>query len=179
MADVNYLQKVEEGEKIKASVTNSNNNYLDNKIDTNTKNLTDVINGIKTSLQSQIDTNNTNLTNSINSLKTSVNNSISNLKFNYNGSQLGLTGGATTSLSNWLPNDGKTYLIWVYNWLGGRGSEQTTISTDIFPNAVMCQLDGDSGRSSADANVVCVPVGSGRRVYVSRNSTILGYMKVG
>lgn len=97
MADVNYLQKVEEGEKIKASVTNSNNNYLDNKIDTNTKNLTDVINGIKTSLQSQIDTNNTNLTNSMKSLKDSVNSSINNSVV-VNGNSLKFSNGV---LINW------------------------------------------------------------------------------
>lgn len=74
MADVNYLQEVKEGEKIKASVTNSNNNYLDNKIDTNNKNLTEVLNGIKTSLQSQIETNNTNLTGSIDTLKENLKN---------------------------------------------------------------------------------------------------------
>lgn len=134
MADVNYLQKVEEGEKIKASVTNSNNNYLDNKIDTNTKNLTDVINGIKTSLQSQIDTNNTNLTNSINSVKSLVDSSVvvkgNSLKFSngvlINWGSVGGMGNNTWNNVNWSTPFVGWYCVagaaTYQQWAGDKGS---------------------------------------------------------
>lgn len=116
MADVNYLQEVKEGEKIKASVTNSNNNYLDNKIDTNNKNLTEVLNGIKTSLQSQIETNNTNLTGSIDTLKENLKNAIV-----VNGNSIKFDNGI---LINWgsvggMGNNSNNNISWSTPFVGG------------------------------------------------------------
>lgn len=116
MADVNYLQEVKEGEKIKASVTNSNNNYLDNKIDTNNKNLTEVLNGIKTSLQSQIETNNTNLTGSIDTLKENLKNATV-----VNGNSIKFDNGI---LINWgsvggMGNNSNNNISWSTPFVGG------------------------------------------------------------
>lgn len=116
MADVNYLQEVKEGEKIKASVTNSNNNYLDNKIDTSNKNFTEVLNGIKTSLQSQIETNNTNLSNSIDTLKTSLENATV-----VNGNSIKFDNGI---LINWgsvggMGNNSNNNISWSTPFVGG------------------------------------------------------------
>lgn len=116
MADVNYLQEVKEGEKIKASVTNSNNNYLDNKIDTNNKNLTGVLNGIKTSLQSQIETNNTNLTGSIDTLKENLKNATV-----VNGNSIKFDNGI---LINWgsvggMGNNSNNNISWSTPFVGG------------------------------------------------------------
>lgn len=116
MADVNYLQEVKEGEKIKASVTNSNNNYLDNKIDTSNKNFTEVLNGIKTSLQSQIETNNTNLSNSIDTLKTSLGNATV-----VNGNSIKFDNGI---LINWgsvggMGNNSNNNISWSTPFVGG------------------------------------------------------------
>lgn len=116
MADVNYLQEVKEGEKIKASVTNSNNNYLDNKIDTNNKNLTEVLNGIKISLQSQIETNNTNLTGSIDTLKENLKNATV-----VNGNSIKFDNGI---LINWgsvggMGNNSSNNISWSTPFVGG------------------------------------------------------------
>lgn len=116
MADVNYLQEVKEGEKIKASVTNSNNNYLDNKIDTNNKNLTEILNGIKTSLQSQIETNNTNLTGSIDTLKENLKNATV-----VNGNSIKFDNGI---LINWgsvggMGNNSNNNISWSTPFVGG------------------------------------------------------------
>nr|DAQ50961.1 MAG TPA: hypothetical protein [Caudoviricetes sp.] len=116
MVDVNYLQEVKEGEKIKASVTNSNNNYLDNKIDTSNKNFTEVLNGIKTSLQSQIETNNTNLSNSIDTLKTSLENAAV-----VNGNSIKFDNGI---LINWgsvggMGNNSNNNISWSTPFVGG------------------------------------------------------------
>lgn len=116
MADVNYLQEVKEGEKIKASVTNSNNNYLDNKIDTSNKNFTEVLNGIKTSLQSQIETNNTNLSNSIDTLKENLKNATV-----VNGNSIKFDNGI---LINWgsvggMGNNSNNNISWSTPFVGG------------------------------------------------------------
>lgn len=116
MADVNYLQEVKEGEKIKASVTNSNNNYLDNKIDTNNKNLTEVLSGIKTSLQSQIETNNANLTGSIDTLKENLKNATV-----VNGNSIKFDNGI---LINWgsvggMGNNSNNNISWSTPFVGG------------------------------------------------------------
>lgn len=116
MADVNYLQEVKEGEKIKASVTNSNNNYLDNKIDTSNKNFTKVLNGIKTSLQSQIETNNTNLSNSIDTLKENLENATV-----VNGNSIKFDNGI---LINWgsvggMGNNSNNNISWSTPFVGG------------------------------------------------------------
>lgn len=120
MADVNYLQEVKEGEKIKASVTNSNNNYLDNKIDTSNKNFTEVLNGIKTSLQSQIETNNTNLTNSIDTLKENLETSLENAAV-VNGNSIKFDNGI---LINWgsvggMGNNSNNNISWSTPFVGG------------------------------------------------------------
>lgn len=134
MADVNYLQEVKEGEKIKASVTNSNNNYLDNKIDTSNKNFTEVLNGIKTSLQSQIETNNTNLSNSIDTLKENLENATvvngNSIKFDNGilinwGSVGGMGNNSNNNISWSTPFVGSYYVGGSANysqWRGDKGS---------------------------------------------------------
>lgn len=141
MADVNYLQEVKEGEKIKASVTNSNNNYLDNKIDTNNKNLTEVLNGIKTSLQSQIETNNTNLTGSIDTLKENLKNATV-----VNGNSIKFDNGI---LINWgsvggMGNNSNNNISWSTPFVGGYC---------VGGSANYSQLRGDKGSTWAITNM--------------------------
>lgn len=71
MTDVNYLQPLEPGEKIKASVTNSNNNYLDNRISNTASTLDNRITSMQAGLESGISTLNDTVkanTNSINAI---------------------------------------------------------------------------------------------------------------
>lgn len=141
MADVNYLQEVKEGEKIKASVTNSNNNYLDNKIDTNNKNLTEVLNGIKTSLQSQIETNNTNLTGSIDTLKENLKNATV-----VNGNSIKFDNGI---LINWgsvggMGNNSNNNISWSTPFVGGYC---------VGGSANYSQWRGDKGSTWAVTNI--------------------------
>lgn len=120
MADVNYLQKVNGGESIKASVINSNNNYLDNKIDTTNQNLTEILTGIKTSLQSQIETNNTNLTNNLKTLEETLNTTIEN-STTVNGNSIKFENGIVI---NWgavggMGNNSNSNITWSTPFVGG------------------------------------------------------------
>lgn len=84
----------------------------------------------------------------------------------------------TTDLSGTIPPDGYMYLIWVYNYLSGSGTDYgTSISTDIFPTTVFNHLDHDAGRYSKSAALICVPIGQARTITVTRSCTIKGYMR--
>lgn len=84
----------------------------------------------------------------------------------------------SNDISSYIPSDNYVYNVWVANNLDSKGSSATTsISTDIFPSTLINRLDGDAGRSTKSCCLVCVPVGPGRTITISRVSTLVGYMK--
>lgn len=90
-----------------------------------------------------------------------------------------LSAGVQTSLSSILPDDGQIYLIWITNIVSSSSNTALLahVQTDIFPNTIFNTTDGDDGRESKSRSLICVPVGLGRYVTVSRASTLIGYMK--
>lgn len=129
------------------------------------------------SLYRQIGYYTTNSDNKIFSIDSNSNTKDTSTTFVY--SQLGI-GNGTTSLSTYLPNDGKVYLVLVEAACEGYGS-QAKIKTDICPSDVyMCRGDYDSGRATQAAGACFFPIGSGRSITASGTqwATIKGYMRV-
>lgn len=83
------------------------------------------------------------------------------------------------SLSDYLPNNNKTYLVWTYISFSGTGSSAyRSVQSDLMPSAItLARLDSDAGRSTKAAGNAWIPVGSDRKLIIKGGAvTILGYM---
>lgn len=161
------------GQKVTAEETNDNNDtleywakdnsasetYIDGKIAELNSTYSDQLNAINSQIS--------NLQQSINTLS-----KLDNIQFKQKSQAIG-TG--TTSLSSYLPNDSKTYLVWVKAILSGTGSGDDyyeLVSTDVMSDNRFIQLDGDSGRAQRSTALTVVPVGSGRKIKITKGTTI-------
>jgi hypothetical protein len=163
------LKTFREGEDILASETNENNQFLLSKLSDNAAQVQQYVEGEVATIKSNVSSVQATLQNNIDELGAELKapKGFVALKTPING---------TYDLKSVLPDDEYIYLIWVHNYISGQ-SGNTTISTDIFPDYSFNHLDGDYGRSSQSSNIVCVPVGTGRTVTVSKSSTLIGYMR--
>jgi hypothetical protein len=182
MAD--YLINFSEAQKIKASEVNSNfqyildkttdnadrlENYIDTELAKNTANTESSVSTLKSSVDTSID-----------SLTTKINNKV----FTYVNKYVEI-GIGTTSLSSYLPNDSKKYLVWVRGRCTGQSANNNLYaSSDIASNIIVAGMGYDSGRSDSSASTAVVPVGSGRKITLSlsggssESTALLGYLGV-
>lgn len=179
MAD--YLINFNPGEPLKASETNSNNQYLLDRISENTQSLqtyleTQIgilqsnISSVQKTLQSNIDNVNNSLSEQINTL--------ANAQFIQKELNIGI---GTSNLKSYLPDDGKQYLVWVNAYQDG-GYAQLTATTDILTiPRVLYHTDNDAGRNSIAAALMPLPVGANRTITMSGNATwikLCGYCQM-
>ena len=83
------------------------------------------------------------------------------------------------SFSNYLPNNGKTYLVWVYASISGTGSNgYRSVQSDVMPSAIeIVRLDNDASRLSKARGNAWIPIGALRKaIFKGGACTILGYM---
>ena len=83
------------------------------------------------------------------------------------------------SFSNYLPNNGKTYLVWVYSSISGTGSNgYRSVKSDVMPSEIeIVRLDNDFGRTTKARGNAWIPVGAQRKaIFKGGACTILGYM---
>lgn len=186
MADRDIIQ-FNEGDKLTIEETNQNNLLLkewalDNSaseayIDSKMAELSTSLNTSITSINTQISS----LNNQVSGLS-----KLDSLKFKKNIEDLGV---GKTSLTSYLPNDGKEYLVWVWAKLYSTTSgdnEYETIETDkMISGYRYIQADGDSGRASRASAFVVVPVGTGRYIKITQKSShltvtrkIYGYCRI-
>lgn len=175
-----YLKKFTQGEKIKASETNDNNDYLLDRISDNASSIQTYVEQQINTIQSNLSSIQKTLQNNIDKLKTELKaqiNALENAKF----TQKNLTiSTGTTNLKSYLPNDSKHYLVWVWGYTS-HVSGNATVATDIMSARKFLQLDGDYGRSSQDTALCVVPVGAGRTITISGsvdNLALCGYCKI-
>ena len=90
---------------------------------------------------------------------------------------LNLSINGNANLSSYIPNDNHIYFGWVHNNMSGKSGDTASIATDIFPSTVFNRLDGDYGRTSSSAVLTMVPIGTGRRISVSKASVLVGVMR--
>lgn len=176
-----YLKKFAPGEKIKASETNDNNDYLLDKISDNAESVQIYIEQQLNTIQSNLSSIQKTLQNNIDALKNELNKKIVALQNSkYTNKNLSI-GTGTTNLKSYLPNDSYHYLIWVWAYVDEKTGNSATIATDIMSTRKFLQLDGDAGRSSKDVTLCVVPVGAGRKITISGtvdNISLCGYCRI-
>lgn len=193
------LVDIQPGSKASSQVVNDNFHYLQDLVGE----LSIKIDGSDATVDSKIATAKNSLTNQITALETSVNASIDEVEakvdevssdtstqlkgrvFKQSAKNIGI---GTTSLSSYLPNDGYSYLVWLYVALHGTSTTGTTVNvkTDVMTTVRTVAIsDGDSGRYSSVRTVVVIPVGTGRSITTSSSAsdkvdavTLCGYCKM-
>ena len=191
MTILDELHKFGVGDKVTAQETNDNNETLESWI-RDRSDITAYINSkveeINNQYSGQISSINTQLSslnNQVSGLRSGLS-KLDSLKFKKNIEDLGV---GKTSLTSYLPNDGKEYLVWVWAKLYSTTSgddEYETIETDkMISGYRYIQADGDSGRSSRVSAFVVVPVGTGRYIKITQKSShltvtrkIYGYCRI-
>lgn len=184
---VDSLKTFNEGDKIFASETNSNNQYLLSKLSDNAAQVQTYVEGKISSIQSNVASVQATLQGNIDAANANITNSLKGRTFTQSAKNIGI---GTTSLSSYLPNDGYSYLVWVYIGLYGTSSTSTEvrIKTDVMSTSRTIAIsDGDSGRYSKVRTFTTIPVGTGRSVTTSLVSgssdriesvTLMGYCKM-
>lgn len=178
MADV--LKTFIEGEDILASETNSNNLYLLSKITDNASQLQEYIEGEIETIKTNFASVQATLQNNINELKALVE---ADMKARVFVEKIETVSKGTTDLSNYLPDDGNQYQVWVSaTYSATSTSAGLSVQTDLMTEARrLLRLDGDAGRSSGASAFAVVPVGAGRSITFTGSSTsivLCGFAKL-
>lgn len=176
MAD--YLKNFAENEVIKASDTNSNNQYLLDRIGNNYTNLKAWLDGQVGTILSNIQSGDATLQSQMDNLEEKLTNLINGRVFTEKTLAVGV---GTVDLTAYLPEDEQQYLVFV-NAKCQSNSGSLTVKSDIMATArTLYQLDSDYGRTSCAAIFSTVPVGKERRltfVGVADWINLCGYIKI-
>lgn len=177
---VDSLKTFNEGDKIFASETNSNNQYLLSKLSDNAAQVQTYVEGEISSIQSNVASVQATLQGNIDAANANITNSLKERTFVEKSLAVGI---GTTSLKTYLPDDGYVYLLWLEagRYTAGSG-QKLTAKTDLMKTArTLFHLDGDANRSNRDVFFGAIPVGTGRTVTFAGNVDYLnlcGYSKI-
>ncbi len=176
MAD--YLKNFAENEVIKASDTNSNNQYLLDRISENYTRLKTWLEGEVGRIFSNIQSGDATLQKRIDDLEENLTDLINGRVFTEKSLAVNV---GTVDLSSYLPEDELQYLVFV-NAKRQANSGTLTAKTDIMPTArTLYQLDSDYGRTSCAAVFSTIPVGAERQLIFSGTAdwiNLCGYIKI-
>ncbi|MCM1003585.1 MAG: hypothetical protein NC408_04515 [Candidatus Gastranaerophilales bacterium] len=176
MAD--YLKNFAENEVIKASDTNSNNQYLLDRINNNYTLLKTWLDGETGRINSNIQSGDATLQAALDKLEESINERFNSRIFTEKTLAVKV---GTIDLSTYLPEDNQQYLVFI-NAKRQSNSGTLTAKTDVMTVArTLYQMDSDYGRTSAAAILATVPVGSGRELVLSGVAdwiNLCGYIKI-
>ena len=80
-----------------------------------------------------------------------------------------------TSLSSYLPNDGKNYMVVLHGVIkhGGVQTCDVEVTTSLLASTklVWLRTDGDASRSSSNSNITSIPIGTDRKITLSQIDT--------
>lgn len=166
-----YLINFNPGAELKASETNSNNQFLLNKISENAEALQNYLATQINSIQSNLSSVQKTLQNNIDNLNSTLSeqiNTLANAKFVQKELNIGI---GTSSLKSYLPADNKQYIVWVNAYQDG-GYAQLIATTDILTTPrVLYHTDNDAGRNSIAATFTPLPVGANRTITMTGSAT--------